>query len=271
MSRLNSGRQVTAVPRKTIQHARERLVAYRIRQQVEMESQCVSSLRVALDFSVILHVGAIELGLNTIKKPAIVLCVIVAIERDRHFRHEFRRVREKCGSENLLGYSATQFGPAFENQCIGVEPIVIVVAPRAFPEQVRFFALDEIHPPPGGIKMLREEPPIGVVLVHAPRDHCAGVAPRWRAEELLALQDAVWIGREVGKPAVRQLIVRNILQPFGQKCRHVHIENGGLRKCLNIAHPAKALISLRAVGRNAEQIGPLRPKNIVHQLINVWT
>jgi hypothetical protein len=28
---------------------------------------------------------------------------------------------------------------------------------------------------------------------------------------------------------------------------------------------------LRAVGWNAEQIGPLRPHDIAHELVNVWT
>ena len=119
--------------------------------------------------------------------------------------------------------------------------------------------------------MLLEKPPIGIVLIHAPRNHGAGVAPRRRAEELVNLQDAVWIGREVGKAAVRELAVTHILQPFGQERRHVHVENSGLAKRLNIAHPAEALIALRAVGGNAKQIGALSPQNIPHQLVHIWT
>ena len=48
-------------------------------------------------------------------------------------------------------------------------------------------------------------------------------------------------------PSVIGLRIANILHPFGHKATQVHVEHGGLRKGLNIAHPTQSFVTLRTI------------------------
>ena len=50
--------------------------------------------------------------------------------------------------------------------------------------------------------------------------------------------------------------------------RQIHVVRGGAPEDFGVAHPAEALVALRAVGGNADKVGALPPLNVLPQLVD---
>lgn len=74
--------------------------------------------------------------------------------------------------------------------------------------------------------------------------------------------------RNIGEGPLSRLSVYHVLEPLGEKGGDIGVQASSLNKHLSVAQPAQALIALRAVGGNAEEISPLSPHDIGKKLID---
>jgi len=75
------------------------------------------------------------------------------------------------------------------------------------------------------------------------------------------------IGNHMRNRTVILLIEGEILEPFGIKCGGIVIERSGAGKDLGVTGPTQALISLRAIRGDIEEISFLPPDDVVLKLV----
>src|SRR5207248_6191247 len=80
--------------------------------------------------------------------------------------------------------------------------------------------------------------------------------------------DALHVRDDAGDVAVLELRIGNILQPFGEEPRDVHVEAGSADKDLCIAGPSESLVALWTVGGDVEEVAFLAPENVVLKLVD---
>ncbi len=110
-------------------------------------------------------------------------------------------------------------------------------------------------------EMIGEDALIAGHAVDDPRADHTGLGPRWRA---VAGGDTRC---DVGKGAIAGLRVVDVDQPLGEERRDIHRVRRGRDEDLRVAHPAEALVALRAVGGHAEVVATLAPQDVGEQAV----
>ncbi len=119
-----------------------------------------------------------------------------------------------------------------------------------------------IDPPGTGGVVTLQNAGVSIDAVDRPGANNAGVTPCGSAGS------ATNEGRDVSKRSVRALGVFNILAPFGEKARDVHVVAGSTDKNLRVTHPAEALVALRTIRRHCEEVTTLPPGDVLVELIH---
>ena len=107
-----------------------------------------------------------------------------------------------------------------------------------------------------------EQPAVAVDLVDRPGADDAGVGPG-RAAVVTGDLDR----RDHRELAVGALAVGQVDQPLGEERLDVAVQGGRADVDLGIAGPAQPLVALGAVGRDVDEVGPLRPVDIAVKLV----
>src|SRR5262249_26550232 len=110
--------------------------------------------------------------------------------------------------------------------------------------------------------VLGEKALVVVRLVNRPRYDNAGITPRRSGISYEHTR------RYVGERARRRLSIADILEPLRHERRYIAIECRRRREDLGVAHPAKSLVALRAVGWNTQIVSAHTPIDIVLELIH---
>ena len=109
---------------------------------------------------------------------------------------------------------------------------------------------------------------IAVGQIHGPGHEDAGVAPEGDGLFGHGEGEAVPLhGHRVGDAAVPRLFRLDVFEPFLQKSAGVKIIAGGGREQGDVARPAHALVALRAVGGDIDEVRFAAPDEIALQLV----
>ena len=110
--------------------------------------------------------------------------------------------------------------------------------------------------------MLREQPRVAIAKVDRPRADEHRVLPRRAAVHVA--QEARHRRRDV---AVRALRIVDVVLPFGEERRDIHVERRCAHEHLRVAGPAQALVALRAVRGHFQEVAALAPLDVVLELV----
>ena len=113
--------------------------------------------------------------------------------------------------------------------------------------------------------MALEQPGVAVRFPNRPGANDAGVGPA-RAEGLAAAAVRHRIGRVVGIGAEAALRLVHVVDPLGEKRGDIGVETRGAHVGLRVAHPAEALVALRAIRGDLDEVGALRPLGVAGEL-----
>ena len=202
-------------------------------QKVEPERKNISALRIALDDAVGRHVCCVERRFDP-RKQFIVFCfVILHPQRRGRFCQQLRAAGEVRLENNFVW-----------RRRVDVQPISEL--DEAFHRRI----------------MIRQQLLVSVNVINRPRTNDAGIRPRRPAIATRNFQR-----RNHGKLAVGALRIVERDEPLREERLHVGKHASGANIRLRIAGPSQALIALRAVGRDVDEIHPLRPQRIACQTI----
>ena len=112
--------------------------------------------------------------------------------------------------------------------------------------------------------MPREERLVAVAEVHRPRADHGGVGPGGAA----VVAHAVDVRGHGGHLALGALGVHDVAHPLAEETGDVAVPRGRAGEDLGVAHPAQALVALRAVGRDLEEIAALAPVDVALELVD---
>ena len=109
--------------------------------------------------------------------------------------------------------------------------------------------------------MLAQQCGISVLLVALPRNRNSSTAPQHTTETTTQRSD-------IRKAPVRPLHIAHGTHVTAQELRYIRQISGGTGEDRDIPTPSQALIALRTVRRNGEEIAVRRPGDILPQLVH---
>jgi hypothetical protein len=112
--------------------------------------------------------------------------------------------------------------------------------------------------------VLRQQGLVAVAQVHGPRADHGGIRPGRAAVGA----DALDMRGDGGHLPLASLCIGDVALPLGKEAGNVAIPGGGPAEDLGVAHPAEALVALRAVGGDLEEIAPLAPVDVALELVD---
>ena len=99
-----------------------------------------------------------------------------------------------------------------------------------------------------------------------PGDDDASIAPS--GGEAGVLPGGAWgVNAEVRGGGLR---AAHVAAELAGECGEVHVVGSGAPENFGVAHPTQALVALRAVSRDADEVAALAPENVAPKLIDEW-
>ena len=136
--------------------------------------------------------------------------------------------------------------------------------PCATPRKSLLVALAPRNEPRHRLPAALDDPRVAIRLPDRPRADHARIAPGG-AEVPPVLERKRRIARE---GAAGPLRLHQLPQPFAVERRHVRVVSRRAHIDLGIARPAEPLVALRAIGRQINEVGALRPDDVLEQPID---
>ncbi len=121
--------------------------------------------------------------------------------------------------------------------------------------------LDEIHPTAHALKLLFEDSLIPVEFVHVPGEDRRHISPGTGAATLHIHRR----NNHRHHPAAFCLFESTIIAEFGKERAGIHVETSRAREHLCVPSPTQALITLRAIGGDIQEVAFLAPESILEQ------
>jgi len=221
-------------------------------QQVHIKRQRIGRLRIHRQRAVCLHILPVKGGLDLPQQRAVIRRRRSLADGLRHLRHQLCRVSE-VGGVNIVN----------RRLLIHRQPITPLVAVR-HPKKLPARGLAPGNKPRHRFPAPLDDSRVSIRLPNRPGTDYARIAPG-RAEIPSMLKRIRRIAR---KHPARPLRFHQFPQPLAVKGRHVGVVS---RRCdinLRVSRPAESLIALRAIRRQIEEIGALRPDDILKQPVH---
>jgi len=232
-----------------------------LRQQTKVKGQRITGLGIADDAPIGAHKAGVEGLTHGLEQRRILASVFHPPQHGGHLGHAARGIGEEGGGIDLARHSGALLGQIVHLLGIGVEPI----SRRAKgADQAGAARAGMLHPSPGRLVLLFQQPPVGIVHIGHPGVDGALVAPTGRARGKGAIQD---VGSDLVVSSIRRLGLAQVAEAFVQVGGQVHIEAGSVRKGLRIAQPAQALVTLGAIEKGALGYVSLGPEDVLPQLV----
>ena len=222
------------------------------REQVHVQREEIGGLRVALDRGVVAHVRVVERRHDLRPQALVVLGTVGSAQRAPQLGHELGVVGPVGRREEVA-----------RRLLADREPVAVVVAAPRRPQHVRVVAQEIRHVALHRVPVALDEAEIAVAAPGDPRHDHAGVGPGRRA---VALEHQP--RRHVGVRAVGRLRVEDVVAPLGDEGADVHVQRRGGEEDLRIGEPAQALVALRAVGGNGDEVAALAPVDVAPELVD---
>ncbi len=124
---------------------------------------------------------------------------------------------------------------------------------------------ERIDPAQHAVELALENCRIAVGLVNRPGHDGGGICPPGPPKTGLALDDH--IGNDGGRPQVVVLVEAQVRQPTQPERLGIEEGASGGREGLGVSCPTESLIPLRAIGRQGDEIVPLRPHHVLMEAI----
>ena len=233
--------------------------------QVEHEDQRVGSLGVRGGEPVVLEV-ALDEGAADLRRQCRVARRVVCVPQDA------RRLRqEMTGSGEVGRRDEVGVGPRRERVlrgCGGVEPVPRL--PVRLPDVAGSSAfVHQVDPGPCALVLATQQLHVAVPLEQQVRQHDRHVAPH----RPRLVRVPVVVARDEGHvPRHRSIVAllrRDAPEPVREHSRGAVDPSARGHEEVQVTCPAEALVPLRAVGRDIDEVGPHAPHDVVVQPLEV--
>src|SRR5437588_8307920 len=165
--------------------------------------------------------------------------IIGPAEQARYLAEYLGRASEVGGGDHVrVGEPC----PRLVRGCARVEPVAELEAPIPQSPFAREGG-DEVNPRTHALELGGQDARLAVALVEYPRDDHRGITPGGRRDRRQR-QD---VGNDEGNDSRGSLLGGKVRQPRGEEAGGVVEEAGRGRECQDVAGPAQALVTLRAI------------------------
>ncbi len=240
-------------------------------QHAKVNGQHVGGLELVLELACAIGKDVLVGGRDARRQGAVALSVVLLAQNVGDLGHQRACVLQASrGGPLAAGLPLAHLGhigghPVAKVQRCGRVPDVAVLAQAKAGPKTAGIDVAAHH-----VVVLAQDLDVALGAVKGPRHQHARVAPKvdghrgHRGREAKAA-----CGHRVGNAAAAQLLGAHVAQPFAQEAAHVKVVAGRGRKDGDVARPAHALVSLRAVGGDLDKVRARRPLDVLLQAVDL--